>query len=237
MTKIKLGLVLSAFLAGALPAFAETAAGDVFIPAQKLTEYLAKDRLIGANVKNSEGAIIGDIEDLIIDNDDHVSGVIMGVGGFLGIGEKKVAVKASALQLEVTDGKMNVLLPAATKDALKAAPAYQRATPKKGLLERVTDKARELKEKSAETAKDAYQNAKEKAGPAVENAKKEAGEAYEKAKKEASEAYEKAMKQAGESYDKAKKEAGEAVEKAKEGVKDAVDKAKDAAKPTEAPKQ
>lgn len=167
-------------------------AADLFVKAQSPTEYLAKDRLIGAKVKNAAGEIVGDIEDLVIGSDDRVTAVIMGVGGFLGIGEKKVAVRTSALQLEVTDGKMNVLLGSASKETLKAAPAYERATPKKGILERVTEKALELKDKSTSTAKDAYEAAKEKAGPAMEKAKEAAKDAYEHAKETAKEAVDKA---------------------------------------------
>ena len=46
----------------------------------------------------------------IINSDNQVVGAIMGVGGFLGAGEKKVAVDIKALGLEVTDGKMNVTM-------------------------------------------------------------------------------------------------------------------------------
>lgn len=185
-----LSAALAAMLLAAGPAMAQEAApaADIFIKAQTPTQYLAKDRLIGAKVKNSTGEIIGDIEDILIDNDDHVSGVIMGVGGFLGIGEKKIAVKTSALQLEVTDGKMNVLLSSATKDTLKSAPAFERATPKKGILERVKEKARELTDKSTATAKEAYEAAK----PTVEQAKEKAKEAYESAKQTAKDAVDKA---------------------------------------------
>ena len=197
MKKTALSALAAAMLLAAGPAAAETpASADQFITAQSPTQYLAKDRLIGAKVKNSTGEIVGDIEDLLIDSDDHVSGVIMGVGGFLGIGEKKVAVKTSALQLEVTDGKMNVLLSGATKESLKSAPAFERATPKKGILERAKEKARELTDKSKATAKDAYEAAKEKTGPAIEQAKEKAKEAYESAKETAKEAVDKAKQAA-----------------------------------------
>ena len=95
-----LSIALAAFVASALPAFAY----DTFIAEQKGTEYLAKDRLIGAKVHDKDGKIIGDVEDLIINSDGHVEGLIMGVGGFLGVGEKKVAVTRQALSFEVTDG-------------------------------------------------------------------------------------------------------------------------------------
>lgn len=198
MKKTILSAAAAALMLTATAAFAEDAAStaDLFIKAQTPTQYLAKDRLLGAKVKNAKGEIVGDIEDLIIDNDDHVSGVIMGVGGFLGLGEKKVAVKTSALQLEVTDGKMNVSLASATKESLKAAPTYERITPPKGILERIKEKAKELTDKSSATAKDAYEAAKEKAGPAVEQAKEKAKEAYEHAKEATKEAVDKAKEAA-----------------------------------------
>lgn len=48
--------------------------------------------LIGADVKNSAGEEVGSISDLIIDQNGQVVGVVVGVGGFLGMGEKDVAI-------------------------------------------------------------------------------------------------------------------------------------------------
>jgi sporulation protein YlmC with PRC-barrel domain len=188
MNTAALSIALAAFVAGALPAFAD----DTFIAEQKLTEYLAKDRLIGAKVKGPDGKIIGDIEDLIINNDGQVVGAIMGVGGFLGAGEKKVAVPLKSLSLEVTDGKMDVTVPAATKDTLTAAPAYKRVNPPKGWLQRAVEKGQELKDKSSVTAKDAVEKAKVNAGPALESAKEKATEVIENAKEKAKGVVEKA---------------------------------------------
>ena len=176
-----LAIALAAVIASAMPAFAD----DTFIAEQKMTEYLAKDRLIGAKVHDKDGKIIGDVEDLIINSDGHVEGLIMGVGGFLGVGEKKVAVTRKALSFEVTDGKMNVVMPDANKDVLAAAPAYKRVNPPKGWVQRAVEKGQELKDKSAVTAKDAIDKAKENAGPAMEAAKQKAGEAIEHAKEAA----------------------------------------------------
>jgi sporulation protein YlmC with PRC-barrel domain len=163
MTRKLLAILFAAFVAGVLPA----AADDTFFAEQKLTEYLAKDRLIGANVHDNGGKIVGDIEDLIVDNDNRIVGVIIGVGGLLGLGEKKVGVSISALSIEATDGKMNVVMPAATKEALTAAPAYKRVNPPKGWLQRAVEKGEELRDKS----KDALDAEKEQAGPALEKAK------------------------------------------------------------------
>lgn len=165
------------------PAFADVKYS--FIEEQKPTEYLAKDRLLNAKIRDDNGKIVGDIEDLIIGNDDQVVGVIMGVGGLMGLGEKKVAVATKALKLEVTDGKMRVTMPGVTKKVLTDAPAYKRIKPPKGMFERAVEKGQELSDKAKETATDAYNKAKEEAGPAYEAAKKKAQEAVDKAKEAA----------------------------------------------------
>ncbi len=181
-----------ALFAGALAGVAPAGAEDIYIVEQAPTQYLAKDRLIGAKVHDANNAIIGDIEDLIIGGDDRVVGVIMGVGGFLGMGEKKVAVLTPALSLEATDGKLHVVLPSATKESLEAAPAFKRGAPKKGLLERAVEKGAELRDKSAVTARDAYEKARVEAGPALEKAKESARGVIEKARDAAQPAAEKA---------------------------------------------
>lgn len=181
MKTTALSLLLAAVVAGSVPAYAD----EAFISEQKVTEYLAKDRLIGAKVKGGDGKIIGDIEDLIISNDNQLVGAIMGVGGFLGVGEKKVAVAIRALDLETADGKINVTMPSATKEVLTAAPAYKRVNPPKGWIQRAVEKGQELKDKSSVTAKDAYDKAKQNAGPALESAKEKAKEAIDAAKEKA----------------------------------------------------
>lgn len=180
---------------------------STFIKAQSADQYLAKDLLIGAKVYNADGKIVGDIEDLILNDSNQVLGVIMGTGGFLGVAEKKVAVYLSALDITEKDGKTHVALPQATKEILDAVPAYERAAPRKSLLERAKEKARELTDKSTVTAKEAYDKAKEQAGPTYEKAKEAAKEAYDKAKEATAPAIEKATEAAKEAYEKAKEAA------------------------------
>lgn len=195
----------------ALFAFATTAAAEgalpegVFISKQTAVEYLAKDHLIGMKVKGPDGKIIGDIEDLIVSDGNTVVGIVMGTGGFLGMGEKKVGVSLSALKFEEANGTFSVSLPEATTENLAAVEPYERAQPKKSLLERAKEKAIELKDKTAATTKDAVDKAK----PALDQAKQKAQEAYEKAKETAAPAY----------------------EKAKEAMQGAVDAAKESAQP------
>ncbi len=155
----------------------------VFVNGQLPGQDLAKDRLIGAKVQNKDGQVIGDIEDLLINRfNGQVQGVIMGTGGFLGVGEKKIGVALNALQFTQKDGKTVVSLPSATKEVLTALPAFKRAEPPKGIIDRTKEKAKELSDKTKETAKDAAAAVKEKTGPAIEKAKDAAGAAVDKAK-------------------------------------------------------
>jgi sporulation protein YlmC with PRC-barrel domain len=66
---------------------------------------------------------IGDITDLLLDRGGKVSAVILGVGGFLGAGEKDVAVPFSAIKLTEKNGKRYLLMDT-TKEALESAPGY-----------------------------------------------------------------------------------------------------------------
>ena len=144
-----------------------TVAQDVFLTTQGDGQYLAKDLLLGAKVHNAEGAIVGDVEDLILNADNQVQGVIMGVGGFGGWGEKRVGVALSALQIKNENNIVTVTLPQATKETLEALPAFERKTPPKSLVDRAIEKAKELSDKGSVTAKEAYDKAKEEAGPAL----------------------------------------------------------------------
>lgn len=72
---------------------------------------------------------IGEIDDVLLDKAGKISGVVLGVGGFLGVGEKDVIVPFSAVKTMSRD-KKTWLAVDETKDSLKAAPgfAYDRAT-------------------------------------------------------------------------------------------------------------
>ena len=183
-----------------LPAFAQTATvpPDVFLTTQGDGQYLAKDLLLGAKVHNAEGVIVGDVEDLILNADNQVQGVVMGVGGFAGFGEKRVGVTLSALQIKNENGIVTVTLPQATKETLDALPAFERKTPPKSLVDRAIEKAKELSDKGSVTAQDAY----EKAKPALEKAEEAAKKTYEESVKPA---LEKAGEATKDAYDAAKK--------------------------------
>lgn len=84
-------------------------------------------RLIGQPVYSSTGddaEEIGKISDLVFAKDGQITAVIIGVGGFLGIGEKAVAVDFQSLEFTLAaDNTERWVLPT-TADALTAAPEF-----------------------------------------------------------------------------------------------------------------
>ena len=113
----------------------------------------------------------------------------------MGVGEKRIGVRYSALQFTDKDGKTIVSLPQATKAVLKNLPEYQRSRPPKSFLESVTERAKELTAKTTESTKDAYDKAKKTVDPVLEEAGKQASEALKKAKETAADAIEKVQQQ------------------------------------------
>jgi len=84
--------------------------------------------IIGRSVYSStdpQSDNIGDVNDLIVDEKGEVTHAIVGVGGFLGIGEKNVAVPFDQLKVVENNGDFRLVY-AATKDQLKAEPAFDR---------------------------------------------------------------------------------------------------------------
>jgi sporulation protein YlmC with PRC-barrel domain len=136
MSRTALALLLSFALAGsALAQKKEEPKKDAakvavptntFFKGQTASQYLAGEQLIGIKVLNKDGQTIGTISDLIVGSGDKIEGVILGVGGFLGVGEKKIGVRLGALRISRADGKITIAFPAATKEVLGAVDAYQR---------------------------------------------------------------------------------------------------------------
>lgn len=100
--------------------------------------------LIGMRIYNAENAVaadttivdggeaewddIGEINDIIVTQDGNVSAVILGVGGFLGMGERDVAVPMSEITIvrEEGDSDDRFLVVSTTKEALEQMPAFER---------------------------------------------------------------------------------------------------------------
>jgi sporulation protein YlmC with PRC-barrel domain len=76
------------------------------------------------NVYDPSDNKIGEVMDVLMTPDGHASALIVGVGGFLGAGEKDVAVPFSAVKHTMKDKKVYLTMDT-TKDALKAAPGLK----------------------------------------------------------------------------------------------------------------
>ena len=73
------------------------------------------------NVYDPAKEKIGTIDDVVITDRGQIDAFVIGVGGFLGMGEKNVAVPPDAVHAEWKDNAWYLTLNT-TKDALKAAP-------------------------------------------------------------------------------------------------------------------
>jgi sporulation protein YlmC with PRC-barrel domain len=67
---------------------------------------------------------IGDVNDVLVDKEGKITALMIGVGGFLGMGEKDVAVPFSSIRASMKDNKWYLVLDT-TKEALKVAPGFK----------------------------------------------------------------------------------------------------------------
>ena len=100
-------------------ATAQPPAGGI-IAAQRDGQALTSD-LVGSKVASASGETLGKVEDLIVGRDGKVEGAVLSVGGFLGIGDKEVAVPWNAV---TPRGPDEPLVVAMTKAQLEAAPEF-----------------------------------------------------------------------------------------------------------------
>jgi len=82
-------------------------------------------KLIGAKVVNTANESIGDINDLLVDGSGQVSQVIVGVGGFLGIGEKDVALSFDELTFARDESGNPKVMTKATKESLDSMAEWK----------------------------------------------------------------------------------------------------------------
>ena len=76
------------------------------------------------NVYDPSDAKIGEISDVLLNKQGKVDAFMVAVGGFLGVGEKDVAVPFDAVHAAQKDGKWYLTMNT-TKDALKNARGYK----------------------------------------------------------------------------------------------------------------
>lgn len=92
--------------------------------AEQTADEYRTSKLVGSTVYNEANENIGSIEDIVLKADGAMDEVVLSVGGFLGIGEKFVAVPFGDLQI-TRDGSSIKVVTKGTKDSLKALPDYK----------------------------------------------------------------------------------------------------------------
>jgi sporulation protein YlmC with PRC-barrel domain len=85
--------------------------GPHFLQAQTADQW-AFSKFKGINVLGPDDKKVGDVTDVIFDKHGKVHGLVVGVGGFLGIGEKNVAIDLNAFQVVPYSTGMNTAAPA-----------------------------------------------------------------------------------------------------------------------------
>lgn len=136
MTRSVAQIVACAFIGvGALstPAMAQEnhAAGGVFatykdIDIALIAEGWSVVQLLRGSVYNDIGEFVGYVHDAIVTEDGQATFVIVNVAGFLNVGSKLVAIPTNGFELR-RDG--NLVIPFATREALKSLPEFRYAVP------------------------------------------------------------------------------------------------------------
>lgn len=124
-----LTLALAAAFAVHGPATAQVAGGttttgiSVVESTQMALGWSVKKTLLGKTIFNESGQKVGKVQDIIIAPDKSVSYVIVGAGGFIGMGRHDVAIPVTQIQ----DQAGKLVMAGATLDLIKAMPQFEYA--------------------------------------------------------------------------------------------------------------
>lgn len=119
-------LTFAGALCVAAPARAQVAGATTTVEAtvtesvQLAKGWSVRKTLLGKTIYNDAGQKVGKVEDLIISPDKTLSYVIVGAGGFVGIGRHDVAVPVTQIQ----DRAGKLVMAGATQDTIKAMPEF-----------------------------------------------------------------------------------------------------------------
>jgi PRC-barrel domain len=133
--------VSALMVSGALAQADKPADSGKFIASQSTDQWVFS-KFKGTDVLGPDNVHIGSVNDMLFDKNGKILGLIVGVGGFLGIGEKNVAIEMSSFQpvppdtgsssgggsaitSRSDDPTMTKLKVTWTKDQLKDAPEFQ----------------------------------------------------------------------------------------------------------------
>lgn len=126
MKRLTAVLFATALVAAAPQAFAQVAGHTALgVSVTELDAIIkgvsVKKQVLGKPVYNEANEKVGNVQDLILTPENAVSFAIVGAGGFVGVGRRDVAIPVN--QFKYDQGK--IVLPGATKDAIKALPEFK----------------------------------------------------------------------------------------------------------------
>ena len=209
MTKLFASTAIA--IALATPGFAQMNDHSNFMPEISAEARFASD-LIGARLYASEAEVgdanefnqdwedVGEINDIVLGKDGQIKAVLIDIGGFLGIGEKQIAVSMDSLTF-VSDGEDSndyFIVVNSTSEALENAPEFEWTGENMASDASMNDteveaKAEEMANDTAEAANDAAEATEQAANDVAketEQAANEVEEAADEAVAEADEAVE-----------------------------------------------
>lgn len=147
----RIALIAAAAALATAPALAKNAQHAANKPAAPAgLHYLTKDtpnlwrtsEIKGVDVYNGQNEKIGSVDDVLVDQHGNVKAVVIGVGGFLGVGQRNVAVPFSELHWQMSTTRpangqqvaqsnnvqpARATLPGVTKEQLQQAPEFKYA--------------------------------------------------------------------------------------------------------------
>src|SRR6476659_3980397 len=119
---LAIAVVMAAGIGGqALAQGAPQTVGIMKVDPATVATGFRSSKIVGSSVVNEANETVGSVEDLIVTSNEKAPYAVLSVGGFLGMGTKYVVVPFGSLQMQ--DKK--IVLPGATKDALKALQEFK----------------------------------------------------------------------------------------------------------------
>jgi sporulation protein YlmC with PRC-barrel domain len=103
------------------------------------TEALTADNLTGATVIGPDGEDIAEVGDILLTADGQIDAMMVDFGGFLGVGQKTVAVSLDNLEFAANESGDLVIYSDFTREQLEAQPEYDESTYATDPTQRATD--------------------------------------------------------------------------------------------------
>ena len=98
-------------------------------PSVTILETQEAQSILGRDVRSLADEDMGRIVDVLVDGEGRVRAAIIDFGGFLGVGNRKIAVDWKALHFVPAAGKRYGVVLELTRDQVKAAPEYKEGKP------------------------------------------------------------------------------------------------------------